>query len=279
MSHTPCAWRFLYFYPRSPRGERHNTAAYPSSTDPFLSTLPARGATEGSRFRCRVVQFLSTLPARGATGRGLSPTPAGTYFYPRSPRGERLMDRFAAGGEGAFLSTLPARGATSSNLDSSSISTDFYPRSPRGERRNGGRDLLCDRHFYPRSPRGERLDAAGVARVGDDISIHAPREGSDFLRSTAMRRIWVFLSTLPARGATAWNLDKVGDAVFLSTLPARGATSAPPCMPALSWYFYPRSPRGERRPFMSPRAFSMVYFYPRSPRGERRMRARREVMP
>ena len=80
--------------------------------------------------------------------------------------------------------------------------THFYPRSPRGERLRyfGARLLLL--HFYPRSPRGERpVFAVGVPLIGfqflstlpargattmpkfytayGEISIHAPREGSD----------------------------------------------------------------------------------------------------
>ena len=55
------------FYPRSPRGERPNTASSPKPRRPFLSTLPARGAT-ASRW-----SFSSGC----------------RHFYPRSPRGER----------------------------------------------------------------------------------------------------------------------------------------------------------------------------------------------
>ena len=56
------------FYPRSPRGERRCPATPTSNSKGFLSTLPARGATRGSRGRqCHLDGFLSTLPARGAT--------------------------------------------------------------------------------------------------------------------------------------------------------------------------------------------------------------------
>ena len=101
------------------------------------------------------------------------------------------------------------------------------------------------------------------------ISIHAPREGSDRSIPVWESMIYLFLSTLPARGAT---LTKY---LFL-------------------WYnsdFYPRSPRGERPdippaqqmyPGISIHApregsdaarsiwiYLMGDFYPRSPRGER----------
>ena len=103
-----------HFYPRSPRGERPSTTCWPLPAGPFLSTLPARGATAAawaSRSTCCI--FLSTLPARGATQHIVS-----------------LIGYFLI-----FLSTLPARGATSLGENIISTFKDFYPRSPRGERR------------------------------------------------------------------------------------------------------------------------------------------------
>ena len=80
----------------------------------------------------------------------------------------------------AFLSTLPARGATTACLSAPMRAFDFYPRSPRGERRVEYRDSAHRRA----------------------ISIHAPREGSDHRPHYHMLVYGLFLSTLPARGAT-----------------------------------------------------------------------------
>ena len=100
-----------------------------------------------------------------------------------------------------------------------------------------------------------------------------------------------FLSTLPARGATASASIVTSASSFLSTLPARGATTMPRpagtitahisihapregsdpfgrTYPAHCHHFYPRSPRGER-PGPCCRPYTSRYFYPRSPRGER----------
>ena len=57
------------------------------------------------------------------------------------------------------------------------------------------------------------------------ISIHAPRVGSDYVTVEGRFTIVIFLSTLPAWGAT------LGRAVE----------------DYISSYFYPRSPRGERQ--------------------------------
>ena len=101
----------------------------------------------------------------------------------------------------------------------------FYPRSPRGERPvfMFGVDALDNISIH--APR-EGSDRRGCAdHTGVRISIHAPREGSDRLASAAYETAAIFLSTLPARGATRrlGGLPAMA-APFLSTLPARGAT-------------------------------------------------------
>ena len=78
-----------------------------------------------------------------------------------------------------FLSTLPARGATFKILIISFIASYFYPRSPRGERPMATSFAGARSHFYPRSPRGERHESVVQYHQDNNISIHAPREGSD----------------------------------------------------------------------------------------------------
>ncbi len=108
-----------------------------------------------------------------------------------------------------------------------------------------------------------------VVRKLQDISIHAPRTGSDMSPSARGCQTNVFQSTLPARGATRrstptssrWKrfqstLPARGATmsrrqcrplkVFQSTLPARGATAPAGCSGGSGWYFNPRSPHGER---------------------------------
>ena len=195
--------------------------------------------------------FLSTLPARGATH-------------------DQFGDSYPIP---AFLSTLPARGATKRPFR-------------MGRRRN---------YFYPRSPRGERHRLTICARLILVISIHAPREGSDLLEGQAMVAVQNFYPRSP-RGERLPLVDAHTSKLFpfLSTLPARGATPSAPTADGREQNFYPRSPRGERHnqllafcnrlPFLStlpargatPRPSAVPvdswYFYPRSPRGERRQR-------
>ena len=170
------------------------------------------------------------------------------YFYPRSPRGERLRVFKWDGCGGLFLSTLPARGATTFFWAMYLAGRRFLSTLPARGATQAAEMSTCDGlNFYPRFPRGERPLKAGVRwwqvdisihapREGSDpnkyretegikISIHAPREGSDDAPIAGLRLYIQFLSTLPARGATRC----FGGSIwlkyrFLSTLPARGAT-------------------------------------------------------
>ena len=124
----------LYFYPRSPRGERRDRGKRHKDGRKFLSTLPSRGATyfQAVCRRCQGISIHAPL--------------AGSDQY---LNGEWTWDE-------EFLSTLPSRGATSfikqplqtciisihaplagsdpGIINFSKISVHFYPRSPRGER-------------------------------------------------------------------------------------------------------------------------------------------------
>ena len=102
-----------------------------------------------------------------------------------------------------FLSTLPARGATflAADLCLVSLISIHAPRE--------GSDQPPHRLFIPQgisihAPREGSDDVEAAFLCGlTDISIHAPREGSDYCRAWSATAGLRFLSTLPARGATA----------------------------------------------------------------------------
>ena len=78
------------------------------------------------------------------------------------------------------------------------------------------------------------------------ISIHAPREGSDLALTKARRDQHISIHA-PREGSDALRIGHNGiSALFLSTLPARGATFSAVWHLAIPMHFYPRSPRGER---------------------------------
>ena len=79
------------FYPRPPRGGRPLLKSGFLKISIFLSTPSARRATcASSGFTCDA-PFLSTPSARRATPAALPLRGAAIYFYPRPPRGGRLL--------------------------------------------------------------------------------------------------------------------------------------------------------------------------------------------
>ena len=100
----------------------------------FLSTLPARGATEVGDVGFTLWDISIHAPREGSDRTRSWRTFTPSYFYPRSPRGERRNTLAFQTVNTSFLSTLPARGATFSSSMRASKTFNFYPRSPRGER-------------------------------------------------------------------------------------------------------------------------------------------------
>ena len=147
---------------------------------PFQSTLPARGATaNGIHVGDPSSRFQSTLPARGATIATLPQPYKQPNFNPRSPHGERR--------------NLRRRCVR--------VEVDFNPRSPHGERRliqhperrpqrfqstlpaRGATRISCTRCgttlFQSTLPARGATHSATSSRCFSQISIHAPRTGSD----------------------------------------------------------------------------------------------------
>ena len=148
------------------------------------------------------VSFLSTLSLRRATENANNSSNANLHFYPRSPCGERQLNRPAPLTSGAIsihallaesdtafdvlavsalLISIHALLAESDELVLSLLEQlrHFYPRSPCGERPPGFHIFRWSKDFYPRSPCGERLCSCGGACAKLLISIHALLAESD----------------------------------------------------------------------------------------------------
>ncbi len=170
-----------------------------------------------------------------------------SHFNPRSPHGER-----------------PAAAACLS------WTLYFNPRSPHGERRTPRSRWPPPCNFNPRSPHGERLLRAGRAGCDREISIHAPRTGSDFRKEKNNEHDFDFNPRSPhgerlrhakrhnQHGHISIHAPRTGSDTkggegrgkackFQSTLPARGATKRRTAHRGVSVHFNPRSPHGERR--------------------------------
>ena len=215
------------FYPRSPRGERLAFSGMAHTSNVFLSTLPARGATydtggfenvtvisihaprEGSDAAAAGVAagdgaISIHAPREGSDAESASGAETARQISIHAPReGSDAGPWMSTSGRTIFLSTLPARGATRSGLTAPMPLPYFYPRSPRGERPGTtfGSDVECRISIHaPREGSDTKLMASALHL---EISIHAPREGSDGVTSRNRCFSLSFLSTLPARGATA----------------------------------------------------------------------------
>ena len=175
------------------------------------------------------------------------PAPACRNFNPRSPRGERLAAAWDGLCAVLFQSTLPARGATLQDFIKCNTQKNFNPRSPRGERRSMPLTMPKTSPFQSTLPaRGATQQGLDVS-VMDDISIHAPREGSD-TRSAGTITGGIYFNPRSPRGERRRATHTPGarcvisihapregsdrrygkirwcQLSFQSTLPARGAT-------------------------------------------------------
>ena len=148
----------LYFYPRSPCGERHEVR---HDFDPIaaisIHALLAESDPLAQRPASLKYDFYPRSPC-GERRNGALALYHGAYFYPRSPCGERQPTTGILGFDP--LISIHALLAESDILYNCILTCfiNFYPRSPCGERQRP----LCrqgkgESDFYPRSPCGERL--------------------------------------------------------------------------------------------------------------------------
>ena len=123
--------------------------------------------------------------------------------------------------------------------------------------------------FYPRPPRGGRLAEAAQVNITINISTHALREEGDMLTFLVFLAVLVFLPTPSARRATRVGVAVAAGGDDFYPRPPRGGRRPQSCRSHCWRNFYPRPPRGGRPggPAGSRQSFS--YFYPRPPRGGR----------
>ena len=283
----------MYFYPRSPCGERqqiHLEKRWLRSIS--IHALLAESDVLGLGHCFGHNTFLSTLSLRRATSRTEAIATKIGNFYPRSPCGERhninssvtTADKISIHALLAesdftttitictvskFLSTLSLRRAThydNYNLHCVEISIHALLAESDGAILK----LQCILgNFYPRSPCGERLNEDRYGQQFWRISIHALLAESDIISPHSTPDNGNFYPRSPC-GERHGIIDIINNVIN---------------------DFYPRSPCGERRLWACPdgsaclflstlslrRATanggvplnSFINFYPRSPCGER----------
>ena len=237
----------IYFYPRPPRGGRHNSLNGWATDIKFLSTPSARRATKRVTQKGGDRRFLSTPSARRATRAFHSTVPGLRYFYPRPPRGGRQscphsrlqrlgISIHALREEGDLhpgdvdwppvisIHALREEGDISSSAVFSAMGVFLSTPSARRATPEWRGMLRSGCNFYPRPPRGGRRRGVWLFSTCPHISIHALREEGDVCAIYDISELISFLSTPSARRATCCG--------------PRGGDSG--C------YFYPRPPRGGR---------------------------------
>ena len=240
---------YTYFYPRPPRGGRHEPTAanlyrvhisihalreegdngsnskQPGSKPISIHALREEGDRKRQRKTGYFMQFLSTPSARRATEAAVVDLDEKQIsIHALREEGDVLgydIHQFYM----EFLSTPSARRATRRWPPSCSRPAYFYPRPPRGGRRcSSPSTRTSSNYFYPRPPRGGRLPAVQRPRCVRTISIHALREEGD--ETPSLSQAWMKISIHALR--------EEGD-----FWPIRRFQNLR--------YFYPRPPRGGRQ--------------------------------
>ena len=147
----------LYFNPRSPCGERRQDVTTEMTDSGFQSTLPKRGATEVQSPYLQSDEISIHAPHAGSDQFVFHRFFSEQNFNPRSPCGERHLQRIIGASFRQFQSTLPMRGATCNLVCVAYHGLGFQSTLPM------------------RGATGLSLE--GVTR--NVISIHAPHAGSD----------------------------------------------------------------------------------------------------
>ena len=235
-----------YFYPRPPRGGRHDPKRVGGQKDVFLSTPSARRATLWPTSRSR----------------------PSTNFYPRPPRGGRPNSQPLSQVMDLFLSTPSARRATCSN--STDVTALVFLSTPSARRATRDYVDRVDAYQFLSTPSARRATARrSVHPQRSRISIHALREEGDEQLYVGQGRGEEFLSTPSARRATkaAGQIAKLMQ--FLSTPSARRATAGLREV-GVKTEISIHALREEGDPCGLLRLLPFGYFYPRPPRGGRR---------
>ena len=242
------SWCVRYFYPRSPCGERPprvqlDFLIFLISIHALLAESDDHMAENWARFIISIHALLAESDYRG-------------YFKVHSPP--------------KFLSTLSLRRATRRPIPSRPGQGNFYPRSPCGER-------LA---VHPAAVLAAGISIHALLAESDPCSHFCALLIALFLSTLSLRRATAidccmycmvqFLSTLSLRRATAHQTSGA-QLVHPISIHALLAESD------VYWYSYATTPEisihallAESDPARLPRQRPDFYFYPRSPCGERR---------
>ena len=179
-----------YFNPRSPHGERRCTLLHLPSCNRFQSTLPARGATRAGLQPHRVREISIHAPRTGSDP-GSPAERRNDYISIHAPR--TGSDRQGAGQTGFFHISIhaPRTGSDSTRRRGACASAHFNPRSPHGERLAQGYQINPATIFQSTLPARGATKSSRAQPGRMEISIHAPRTGSDLQHAGGRRAVGI----------------------------------------------------------------------------------------
>ena len=214
------------FNPRSPCGERQRgrvgvlVRREISIHAPRVGSDPQAAAAKPPERK----EISIHAPRVGSDPPGRTVRESALHFNPRSPCGERLRRKWKPATYDPFQSTLPVWGATTpprpqrQSLQFQStlpvwgatapmsspgdLAKNFNPRSPCGERQLCTKMGVTAHRFQSTLPVWGATDVLRDHIQRCEISIHAPRVGSDPCGAAQERDGARFQSTLPVWGAT-----------------------------------------------------------------------------
>ena len=259
----------LHFNPRSPHGERRRTVTHKRRANDFNPRSPhgerpgpPRGGDERGGISIHAPRTGSDGPIRPAGQHHLISIHAprtGSDFARCTQRLKRCR----------FQSTLPARGATRGAQRMRRPAWNFNPRSPHGERPRGCRKPVRRVDISIHAPRTGSDAAAASSTCHSDISIHAPRTGSDVGKDRRLRGVPYFNPRSP-HGERPRRPDSRTPRKAISIHAPRtgsdGGSKHRPQHPDISIH----APRTGSDKIKPPGCVSAENFNPRSPHGERR---------
>ena len=170
---------------------------------------------------------------------------------------------------GLFQSTLPARGATTGCPPTMTTPSDFNPRSPHGERRQEARR------------KGVHDISIHAPRTGSDIrkidyiihtliSIHAPRTGSDSRAASQSRQPPAISIHAPRTGSDGVLLFRAWPVlIYFNPRSPHGERLKARCFPGVSFQISIHAPRTGSDGIRRNTDCRYSHFNPRSPHGER----------
>ena len=213
----------MYFNPRSPHGERQNFARIFLHIRYISIHAPRTGSDARFQIKTGLVLISIHAPRTGSDGISRARRCAILPFQSTLPARGATSPVRSQCSDTLFQSTLPARGATFRRFRRV-LPLGFQSTLPARGATGSCIELFDAREISIHAPRTGSDDAHRLHRLLDGISIHAPRTGSD-QPSCRPRRSWHSISIhAPRTGSDKWT-------AFMS--PPRG-------------YFNPRSPHGER---------------------------------